>query len=199
MPVDTAEASGLDAPRPEDPARKPDEADAGQVDGVGIIEAARGDAEHLARVHHLSAVRAYGPILPSGGVWNFIDTWAHWREAFDDRGIRVFAAVAGEGDDPDEREWLGVVSVRMHPDFQGDGELWRLYVVPDRWRQGIGTRLHDRAMALLRDMGVPAASLWVMEKNRTARSFYEHRGWRRLADEDVADDGVRHLRYRHLL
>jgi GNAT superfamily N-acetyltransferase len=57
------------------------------------------------------------------------------------------------------------------------GQLNALYVLPDEWGSGVGSRLHDAAVAKLGELG-PEARLWVLEANTRARAFYERRGWR---------------------
>jgi predicted N-acetyltransferase YhbS len=58
--------------------------------------------------------------------------------------------------------------------------LDRLYVDPRWWRQGIGSALHDGALAVAADRGARSINLWVLEENLPARAMYERRGWRRL-------------------
>ena len=55
--------------------------------------------------------------------------------------------------------------------------LRNLYVVPERWRSGVGTALHDLALERLRVRGNGEAKLWTLEENRNGRRFYENRGW----------------------
>jgi len=58
-----------------------------------------------------------------------------------------------------------------------EAELHRLYVLPDAWGSGVAQRLHDEAVARWRERGDAEAFLWVLEKNRRARRFYERNGW----------------------
>ncbi|MBW3587912.1 MAG: GNAT family N-acetyltransferase [Actinobacteria bacterium] len=53
----------------------------------------------------------------------------------------------------------------------------RLFVHPDYWRQGVGSRLHDEAIQRCLDNGFDSCRLYVLEDNRTARRFYERKGW----------------------
>lgn len=55
------------------------------------------------------------------------------------------------------------------------GVLDALYVVPESWGAGVGTRLADEAEALL---GGGEAILWVLRDNARGRRFWECRGWR---------------------
>jgi GNAT superfamily N-acetyltransferase/predicted enzyme related to lactoylglutathione lyase len=61
------------------------------------------------------------------------------------------------------------------------GLLSRLYVDPEAWGSGVGSVLHDTALAVLRDGGCREARLWVLERNSRARRMYERRGWRLVA------------------
>jgi GNAT superfamily N-acetyltransferase len=49
--------------------------------------------------------------------------------------------------------------------------LQHLYVDPPHWGRGIGSQLHDAAVAR------GARELWVLRDNATARRMYERRGW----------------------
>jgi GNAT superfamily N-acetyltransferase len=59
----------------------------------------------------------------------------------------------------------------------GYGLLRTLYVVPSHWNRGVGSQLHDFALARLRACGVEEARLWTLTENARARAFYEKRGW----------------------
>lgn len=71
---------------------------------------------------------------------------------------------------------------------QPDGELNGLYVHPDWWRQGIGTRLLA---------AVPEArTLSVLEENGIGRAFYERHGWEPDGTTHPGPEGAVELRYR---
>jgi len=70
----------------------------------------------------------------------------------------------------EDDEAVGVVSVNQ-------GVLGTLYVLPEFWSRGVGSRLHDRALDRLRETNVAEASLWTLTENHRARTFYEKRGW----------------------
>lgn len=57
------------------------------------------------------------------------------------------------------------------------GDLYALYLDPDVWRRGIGTRLHDAALERLRANGFAHAGLWVLDTNDRALRFYRRLGW----------------------
>jgi GNAT superfamily N-acetyltransferase len=61
----------------------------------------------------------------------------------------------------------------------GTGEVGALYVLPAWAGRGLGGALLERAEEGLRAGRHVRATLWVLEGNARARSFYERRGWAR--------------------
>jgi GNAT superfamily N-acetyltransferase len=59
----------------------------------------------------------------------------------------------------------------------GEGELWGIYVHPDRQGSGIGTALMRAALDHLRRRGFTQAILWMLAGNRAADGFYRACGW----------------------
>jgi GNAT superfamily N-acetyltransferase len=64
-------------------------------------------------------------------------------------------------------------------DAAGSGELYALYVDPERWRTGTGRLLLEAATERFRAEGFQQAVLWVLRGNDAAEGFYEAAGWRR--------------------
>jgi putative acetyltransferase len=54
-----------------------------------------------------------------------------------------------------------------------DGHIEHLYVAPDHWRRGIGSRLV--ALAKARELSL---ELWTFRRNSAARAFYAYHGFR---------------------
>ncbi len=82
------------------------------------------------------------------------------------------------------------------------GEVTSVYLLPEYWGQGFGRALMDRALDSLRDAGFSAATLWVLDSNLDARSFYEATGWATDGGtkvDDRAELSLHELRYRHTL
>jgi len=67
-------------------------------------------------------------------------------------------------------------------DAETVGEIWGIYLAPERWRLGIGTRLCRHGEAILGARGCRSVILWVFAENTRARRFYEAMGY--------APDGV---------
>lgn len=75
-----------------------------------------------------------------------------------------------------DEEVVGFCSVGPSDDA-GWGEVFAIYVHPDRWGQGHGRRLIEAGEMSLREAGFGRALLWVLAANHRARSFYEGQGW----------------------
>lgn len=80
------------------------------------------------------------------------------------------------------------------------GELYAIYVAPDRQGTGAGRALHSAALTRLRAAGFTTATLRVLAGNGPARAFYERYGWRPDAVvepfEPAPGISVPELRYR---
>lgn len=129
-----------------------------------IRPATAADAETFLAIQRAGSLAAFAHIFPPD------------RHPFPDESVRARwrSFLAGpEGDAllvETDRGAVGMVAFSA-------GWLNALYVLPDAWEGGVGSRLHEEAVAALRATG-PEARLWVLEANDRARRFYEHRGWR---------------------
>ncbi|WP_328718373.1 GNAT family N-acetyltransferase [Streptomyces sp. NBC_00247] len=71
------------------------------------------------------------------------------------------------------------------------GELYTLYVRPDRTGVGTGRALLDEVTARAVADGFPTLALWVLRENAGARRFYERAGFTRDgAEEDFEAGGL---------
>jgi GNAT superfamily N-acetyltransferase len=70
-------------------------------------------------------------------------------------------------------------------DGAGTGEIYALYVEPERWRGGAGRLLLGEACRRLRKRGYEEAVLWVLLGNAMAERFYEADGWERDGAERI--------------
>lgn len=78
-------------------------------------------------------------------------------------------------------------------------ELYRIYVHPEHWEEGIGTRLLDRLVSDLDERGVDQLRLSVLADNERAVDFYEERGFDRVAtSRDEEFDAERYTYVRTL-
>ena len=89
---------------------------------------------------------------------------AEWRTwVAEDGGDAAGFAVTGPSQDADAGDRTG--------------EVYAIYLVPDRVGTGAGRALLEHAVGDLRERGFEAATLWVLETNERARRFYERAGW----------------------
>jgi ribosomal protein S18 acetylase RimI-like enzyme len=174
---------------------------------VRLREARRGDELAVAELHVRSWQEAYRELMPAeflaaldprerAGRYRFGSDEAEGPTTVlavvDDRGSEV--GEGGDGGDPSltnsgevrpgsppsplER-LLGFVTFggSRDDDAEGLGEVYALYVDPERYRGGVGRMLMADARDRLADAGFTEAILWVLQGNDRARRFYEGEGW----------------------
>src|SRR5215472_10377151 len=122
------------------------------------------DAELLLQIQQRACVAAFAHIFPPDRYPFPADQIREgWERALADTGVQVYVALV-------EDEPVASVSV-------GRGRLRTLYVLPEHQGTGIGSELHDFALARLVELGWTEARLWTLADNHLARRFYERRGW----------------------
>jgi ribosomal protein S18 acetylase RimI-like enzyme len=57
------------------------------------------------------------------------------------------------------------------------GEIWAIYMHPDLWNQGAGTKAIRHSFDILKREGYTNCSLWVLKENTSAISFYKKEGF----------------------
>ena len=137
-----------------------------------------------------------------------------WREAYDHLfseaqlgGIQLAERIAFWARFPPlvedlDGDVVGFVAVGRAHEEGGDGELYAIYVRPDRWGTGAGRHLMSAGEARLRELGHQRALLWVFEDNQRARRFYERAGWKTDGATQTAElfgMSARAVRYTKLL
>ena len=144
---------------------------------VRIREAEPQDAEAIASIHVRSWQAAYRGLLTD----DYLDSLS-----VSDRLEMHRQMLASPGE---RRSWVAEESGRVlgfavtgpSQDADADertGELYAIYLDPERFGRGIGKRLLDHSIGDLRGRGFRTATLWVLEANEGARGFYEREGWR---------------------
>lgn len=141
------------------------------------------DATAIREIARKSWHAAYDPILGEETVTETIDQW-YARDDLEaaivearDREDAVFL-IAEEADEP-----VGFAHAGPHRERPAVASLNRLYVRPDRWGEGIGTALLERAQDYLRE---EYDRLWlaVLADNEVGVSFYDSAGFERIGTQD---------------
>jgi len=135
------------------------------------------DCRAIAEAHVASWQAAYAGLLPADYLASLSiqDREQMWSEALSRRRCEVFVACSNS-------EVVGFVALARSRDVNappGRGELWALYVHPRRWNTGAGRGLWSKAREVLSTYGFSSVSVWVLEKNERALSFYTSAGFRR--------------------
>ncbi len=141
-----------------------------------IREADPRDAEAIAGIHVRSWQAAYRGLLTD----EYLDGLS-----VQERLAQHRAALSSPGE---HRTWVaeedgvvvGFAVTAPSQDADADertGELYAVYLEPDRFGRGIGRQLSHHASRDLRERGFTTATLWVLESNEGARRFYEREGW----------------------
>lgn len=73
-----------------------------------------------------------------------------------------------------------------------DGELYAIYLLPQYFRQGIGTRLTQQVIDHLRDLQKNSLIIWVLAENPNSRAFYKKLGGK-LVGEKAYEIGGKEL------
>jgi len=135
------------------------------------------DAAGVARVHVESWNVAYRGIMPDDKIakMDLPTRTQFWAERLAVREWPVFVIEEG-----------GAIVAFCHmipsPDPDADakqtGQITSIHVLPHLRSRGHGRALLDHAFAEFRRRGFTEVTLWVLERNASARRFYERRGFR---------------------
>lgn len=161
-----------------------------------IRRATEADAAAIQRVARDAWHAAYDDELGADRVEEAVDAWYHpERLVTDDIGDPerpLFVAAAGG---------TVVGFAELVPD-DADGDrchLYRIYVAPDHWGDGVGRALLGRAETAARERGFAWLELSVMAANDRAVGFYEARGFDRVGTTHDDAMGVRVHEYERRL
>lgn len=138
-----------------------------------IREATVDDAEVVRRVAEASWHAAHDHVLGSEAVERLLDRWYapdDLRESIERPEAPMFVAVS-------DGEVVGFAQGGPSEEGPADAVVGRIYVHPDRWGDGYGSRLLDRLFDAFRDEGHESVWLAVLADNEVGRSFYESRGF----------------------
>jgi GNAT superfamily N-acetyltransferase len=164
---------------------------------MAVVRSARPeDSRRLGEIHVASWRSAYEGLLPPEFLAALsVDSRQEWWErrlnALESGGA-VLVVADSEAGSVQGFAFLG-------PCSETDGEVYAIYVDPQRWRGRLGSVLLAAAEGTLRAGGFSGAILWVLEGNHRGRSFYDKQGWKHdgaLKIEEIGGVQVTELRYR---
>ena len=146
---------------------------------VELRDATPADARAIAGVLVKSWRAAYRGLMPDEVLAGLSvpDRERFWSDVLTTSPPRCRTVVATTGPTV-----LGFASTGppLVPADAGDpvlGDLYALYLGPEFWGRGLGSRLHAAALDRLRACGFTRAGLWVLDGNERALRFYLREGW----------------------
>ena len=169
-----------------------------------IRRATADDAKGIAVVHVLGWQTVYRGTMPQAYLDNLdpvqrAEQWAQRLAAQEWPGSGTLVATSEAG-------VVGFAGFCPSRDGDADpsvvGEMATLYLLPDQWRTGLGSRLMSESMAVLQQAGYREATLWVLDRNDRALRFYEAIGWQpdgAVKQDDTYGFDLRELRYRRVV
>ncbi|MFT4883614.1 MAG: ribosomal protein S18 acetylase RimI-like enzyme [Natronomonas sp.] len=165
---------------------------------VTVRPARPDDAPAIRRVARAAWHAAYDDLLGADTVDERVDEWYEIDALEEAVNARGSFSVADDGGDI--VGFAHLAPPRSNPPRYFDGErivvLYRLYVHPDRWGEGLGSRLLAASKRRIDD-SFDRIRLVVYAENDIGRSFYESRGFEQVAELDTSPREVilqQHLR-----
>lgn len=134
------------------------------------------DAKSLGEIHSSSWKAAYRGIIPDKVLDNIT---AEKRKKYFQKALREALeedAIIFEDNNP-----AGFICIGKCRDKDKDdsyGEICGLYLLPDYWNRGLGSKLINWGLAELEKRNYKKITLWVLEENSSARRFYEKIGFK---------------------
>jgi GNAT superfamily N-acetyltransferase len=157
-----------------------------------IREATALDAAAISRVRVLSWRAAYRGIIDDA----YLDALS--IEAGTERYLRSFAPDPAAGftrviaDDAGRVTGFATAGIARVRGPMRRGEVYLLYLLPDSWRHGLGTRLMRSMARGLDRRGMASMVVWSLARNERACRFYERLGGRPI-DERESQVGTQRL------
>lgn len=144
-------------------------------EGIAVRDARVGDAGRIAEIHVRAWQRAYARLIPES-VLNGLsipDREVFWQLRLRSGDVAVLVSETGGN----VTGWIAFGRSRDEDAGESVAEVYGLYVDPRHWRQGSGAALWSEAERRIASSSFERVTLWVLEGNLGARSFYESVGF----------------------
>lgn len=154
-----------------------------------IREATKDDIPDIARIHVEGWQGAYQGLIDQEYInsQNLEKRTADWEEWFQDETVTRLLAIQ-------QNQPVGFIAFgplrtappgtsKIRPTYSS--EIYGLYLLPDMYRQGIGTSLIKSAVEKLQQQKHQSTCLWVLKDNKRACAFYEAMGGQRIGKKIV--------------
>jgi len=156
-----------------------------------IRQATEDGVEGLAHIHNEGWRAAYKDLLdhPDFNVPSLRDRQDQWNEWIQNKDSITKLAMTNEGN------VAGLASYgRLKTPPPGmspirplySAELYGLYLLPDYYRQGLGSKLVREAACDLKDMKHNSLCVWTIEKNKRGMAFYKAMGGERCGKHMIS-------------
>jgi ribosomal protein S18 acetylase RimI-like enzyme len=135
------------------------------------------DAAAVANLHLIASRALYEGVVPEAH-WQSTPPakrLAFWKEAIEFGEPQVMVATEGQ-------EVVGFVGFDRSRDPKSKnttGEIWTIYVDPDRLGEGVGLALWDAANEELQEEGCTDVTVWVPLRSDRALRFFDAAGFKR--------------------
>ena len=154
-----------------------------------LREATSEDGESIGTVARASWHEAHDHIIGKSAVEELLDKWYN-SEAIQQRIEREDAPMFVVT----KSEVVGFIQGSHSEDGPADAAIGSIYVHPEHWGEGLGTKLLQRLFNVFRADNQESVWLSVMANNDVGRSFYDKHGFdmyesrtTELAGEEVDD------------
>ncbi len=155
---------------------------------VDVRTAVAADVSAIQRVARASWHAAYGDFVADPAIEEMLAEW--YSDEAVERGVtsdEVRYLVAEGSDDG----ILGYASTGP-ADEEGIAVLASIYVLPERWGEGIGTGLLKAAIERLRERGFERLRATVLADNDVGVAFYDRQGFERTGRHEEELGGETH-------
>ncbi|WP_224448244.1 GNAT family N-acetyltransferase [Haloprofundus salilacus] len=140
------------------------------------------DIEAIQRVARRSWEATYRDILGAETVAETVSEWYSEEALSDVLGKPGTAFLAAEKESEVVGFCHGVVEAEQ-------GDIVRLYVDPDHWRDGVGSALYERLRSDLEDFNMHRLEAIVLADNEMGNEFYRNLGFEKTGEGEVTMRG----------